>query len=105
MKRIKVNVGTDIVYETPSHPLSVAMQIKKTIDRILTLDDKEFEFSCNTSEGLEVFQFYGAKLHSNEISVLFFVNGKEVKYEEAMEDLARGKKYVEQLIGKDYDCK
>lgn len=105
IKRIKVNVGTEIIFQTPSHPLSVAMQTKKVIDKIMSLDDTDYEFSCNSREGLLVFQHYGADLHPKEISVSYFINGKKSKFEEALEDLDRGKKYVEQIIGKYNDCK
>lgn len=97
-KCIKVNVGDDIVMAAPSHPLSVAMQIKMIVDRILALDDKEFEYSCNSLEGLAVFQYYGQGVHPNEISVTYYVNGKKAKYEEAVADLERGMQYVKQLI-------
>lgn len=98
-KLIKVNVGTGIVMVSPSHPLSVAVQIKRIVDRILTLDDKEYEYSCNTIEGLAVFEFYGAERHP-ELSVQYFLNGSKVSYEKAVEDLRSGVEYVEELIGK-----
>lgn len=98
IKCIKVNVGTDVIMTSPSHPLSVSLQIKKIIDRILVLDDKDFEYSCNSLEGLAVFHYYGQKAHPKEISVMYFINGKKAKYEEAVSDLERGKQYVEQLI-------
>lgn len=98
IKCIKVNVGDDIIVMAPSHPLSIAIQVKSIIDRILALDDKEFEYSCNSLEGLAIFQHYGQGVHSKEISVMYYVNGKKATYEEAVADLERGKQYVEQLI-------
>ncbi len=98
-KCIKVNVGTDIVMSAPSHPLSVAMQIKRIIDRILALEDNEFEYSCNSLEGLAVFQHYGQDTHRKEISVVYYLNGNKAKYDEVVADLERGKQYVELLIG------
>ena len=99
-KVIRVQSGTEISMVSPSHPLMVVSQIKRVIDRILGLDETEFEYSCNSLEGLAVFQFYGMGHHSSEISVEYYLNGTQVKYEEAVADLERGKEYVEQLIGK-----
>lgn len=104
IKCIKVNVGDDIIVMTPSHPLSIAIQIKAIIDRILALDDNEFEYSCNSLDGLAVFHHYGQGSHPKEISVTYYVNGKKATYEEAVADLERGKQYVEQLIGQNNDC-
>lgn len=98
LKCIKVYVGTDIVMTAPSHPLSIAIQIKRVVDRILILEDKDFEYSVNSREAIDVFQHYGQDAHPNDILVIFFLNGKKAKYEEVIEDLERGKKYVEQLI-------
>lgn len=99
-KVIRVLAGTDISMVSPSHPLSVVSQIRKVIDRILGLEETEFEYSCNSLEGLAVFEFYGAGHHPSEISVEYYLNGSEVGYEEVVADLERGKQYVEQLIGK-----
>lgn len=99
-KVIRVLTGTDISMVSPSHPLSVVSQIRKVIDRILGLDETEFEYSCNSQEGLAVFQYYGMEHHPSEISVEYYLNGTKVGYDDAVADLERGKGYVEQLIGK-----
>lgn len=98
IKRIKVNLGTDIIVSTPTHPLSVAMQIRRVIDRILSLDDTEYEYSCNSLEGLAMFEYYGAQNHPKEISVVYFVNGAKVSYEKAKSDLERGRQFIEELL-------
>lgn len=97
-KRIKVNLGTDIVMAAPSHPYSVAIQIKRVIDRIVSLDDTEYEYSCNSLEGIKMFQYYGALQHSGEIDVWYYINGRKVSFEGAVTDLERGMKYVEEII-------
>ena len=99
-KVIRVKTGTDISMVSPSHPLSVVSQIRKVIDRILGLEENEFEYSCNSQEGLAVFQFYGMEQHPSEISVEYYLNGTKVGYEDAVADLERGRMYVEKLIGK-----
>lgn len=101
MKRIKVNVGDEIVFCSPSHPLQMALQVKRTIDRILTLSDTEFEYSCNSLEGVAMFENYGAKMHPEDIAVWYFLNGRRVKYHEAMNDLARGREYVKRITGQE----
>lgn len=101
MKRIKVNVGTDIMICAPSHPLLMATKVKRIIDKALTLPDIEHEYNCNSMEGIAMFEHYGAKAHPNEISVWYFINGRRVKYQDAMNDLARGKEYVKLITGQE----
>lgn len=99
-KHIKVYVGTDIAFSSPSHPLSMVVQIKRIIDRVLLLPDKEFEYNCNCYDGLDMFYYYGEKKHQDNIKVSFYLNGVSSTYEECIKDLSRGKEFVEQLIDK-----
>lgn len=97
-KNIKVKVGTDIAVTIPSHPLSVVLQIKKIIDRIMLLPDNEFEYSCNSVEGIMMFYHYGQLKNVENIIVSFYINGSKSTYEDAMKDLMRGKEFVKQFI-------
>ncbi len=98
IKHIKINLGTDIVMVSPSHPLTVAMQMKRVIDRILLSSDSEFEFNCNSIEVIDILHYYGERKHSANIEVLYYVNGKKVKYEDAVADLERGRDFIKNLI-------
>jgi hypothetical protein len=102
-KRIKMNVGTEVMMTSPSHPYAVALQMKRIVDRVLSLPETEYEYDCNIREGLEVVQRYGAEQHSQEIDVLYFINGARSTFEQVMTDLDRGRTYVEQLIAEEND--
>lgn len=96
-KVIRVNSGTDIVIATPSHPLSVVTQIERMVNRVLGHNEHEFEFSCNSVEGLVLFQHY-AELHKQILEVEFQINGTKSTFEESVSDLTRGMEYVERII-------
>ena len=94
-KTVKVFSGTDIVMCAPSHPVSIVLQIKRTIDRIAMSSDREFQFNCNSVEGLMMFEHYGSKVHG--LNVLYLLNGKETDYQSAIADLSRGTKLNEEI--------
>lgn len=96
MKKVKIFTGTDIALCSPSHPYSVAVQIKRIVDRIVASSDNEFQYNCNTIEGIEVFEKYGRKVKG--LNVQYFINGKPAKYPDVLEDLGRGQKYLSELI-------
>ena len=95
MKKVSVFTGTDIALCSPSHPYSVAVQIKRIVDRIVSGSDNEFQFNCNTIEGIEVFEKYGHKVKG--LKVQYYINGKPAKYPEVLEDLVRGQKFISEL--------
>lgn len=98
-KTVKVFSGTDIVMCAPSHPVSVVMQIRRTIDRIVKSSDSEFQFNCNSVEGLMMFERYGRLAHG--LNVLYLLNGKTTDYQSALADLSRGAELIEEMT-KDY---
>ena len=95
MKKVSVFTGTDIALCSPAHPYSVAVQIKRIVDRIVASSDNEFQFNCNTIEGREVFEKYGHKVKG--LKVQYYINGKSAKYPEVLEDLGRGQKFISEL--------
>ncbi len=96
MKRVKVYTGTDIALCSPSHPYTVAVQIKRIIDRIAESTDKEFEFNCNTKEGIDVFEFYGRKMKG--LKIQYYINGKPASYQDVADDFGRAQKYLSELL-------
>lgn len=96
-KVIRVNSGTDIIIGSPTHPLSVVMQIERTVSRVLNHKENEFEFSCNTLEGLDLFNHLGT-IHYSRLDVEFYLNGTKSTYEESVSDLKRGVEYVKRII-------
>lgn len=96
MKKIKVFTGSDIPLCSPSHPYSVAVQIKKIVDRIAVSSDKEFEFNCNSEEGIEMFEQYGRKIKG--LKVQYYINSKPASYQEVLDDLGRGRKLLTEIL-------
>ena len=95
-KIVKIYAGTDIVMCAPSHPVSVVLQIRRTIDRIVESKDSEFQFNCNSVEGLMMFERYGRLTHG--LNVLYLLNGKAVDYQSALADLLRGTELIEEIL-------
>ena len=96
-KKVKIFSGTDILMCTPSHPLAIVMQTKRIIDRIILSSDTEFEFNCNSVEGINVWEKYAHKM--NGLKVAYFINGKLSNYKNVIDDLQdRTNKYVESFI-------
>lgn len=95
MKKVKVYTGTDIQFCTPSHPYSVVVQIKKVIDRIVESPDTEFQFNCNSAEGIEMFEKYGRKMKG--LKVQYFVNGETATYKKVLEDFGNAQKFISEI--------
>ncbi len=95
-KTVKIFSGTDIVMCAPSHPVSVVLQIKNTIDRIVKSNDSEFQFNCNSVEGLMMFERYGRMAHG--LNVLYLLNGKATDFQSAIADISRGVELIEEII-------
>lgn len=95
-KTVKVMTGTDIPLCSPSHPYSMAVQVKRVLDRIANSTDSEFEYVCNVSAGIEVFEKYGRGVLG--LNILFHINGVESTYADVMSDMERTKEYIDKLI-------
>ncbi len=95
-KTIKVFTGTDIPFCTPSHPLSVVLQIKNVIDRIARSSESEFQYNCNSPDGIMMFELYGHKL--NGLDVQYYINGTQVKFEDVLADFARASEKAGEII-------
>ncbi len=96
MKKVKVFTGSDIPFCSPSHPYTVAVQIKRIVDRIAASSDNEFEFNCNSEEGVEMFEQYGRKVKG--LKVQYFINAKPATYQEVLDDLSRGRKFLSETL-------
>lgn len=96
MKKVNIFTGSDIALCSPSHPYSVAIQIKRIVDRIVASKDTEFQFNCNTEEGIEVFEQYGRKVKG--LKVQYYINNKTASYQEVIADLRRGRNFITELI-------
>lgn len=92
--------GSDVPICSPSHPYSVAMQTKNVIDRIhnngFGSDDEEYEFNCNSYEGVRMFETYGKM---KGLTIQFFINGRKATYEQVVADFNRGSAYVNMICG------
>lgn len=96
MKKVKIFTGSDIPFISPSHPYSLAVQIKRIVDRIVASSDTEFQYNCNTIEGIEMFEQYGRKVKG--LKVQYYINSKPATYQEVLDDLGRGRKFLTELI-------
>lgn len=96
MKEVKIFTGTEIALCTPSHPYSVAIQVKRIVDRIVDSSDTEFEYNCNSVEGIKIFEQYGHKIKG--LKVQYNINCKPATYQEVLDDLSRGEKYLSELL-------
>lgn len=95
MKKVKVFTGTDIPFCSPSHPYSVAIQIKRVVDRIVESPDSEFQFNCNSMEGIEIFELYGHK--QKGLKVQYFINGKSATFAQVLKDFGRAQKFISEI--------
>lgn len=96
MKRVKVYTGTDIPFCSPSHPFSAAVQVKRIVDRIVASADSEFEYNCNTKEGVEMFERYGHEVKG--LDVRYHINGKPATFQQVLEDFGRGLEFLTETI-------
>lgn len=96
MKKVKVFTGSDIPFCSPSHPYSVAVQVKRIVDRIAESSDNEFQYNCNNEEGIEVFEQYGRK--AKGLHIQYFINSKPATYQEVLDDFDRGRKYLTEML-------
>ncbi len=95
-KTVKVFTGTDIPMTAPSHPVSVVMQLKRVVDRIAAGSDTEFEFNCNSIDGITMFEQYGRRVHG--LNITYYINGKLSSFEETISDLSRGSLLIDEII-------
>lgn len=95
MKKVKVLTGTDIPFCTPSHPYSMVVQIKRVIDRIAESPDDEFQYNCNSVEGVKMFELYGRKLRG--LKVQYYINGKTSTFAQVLEDFDRADKFISEI--------
>ena len=95
-KTIKVFTGTDIPFCSPSHPISVVLQIKNVIDRIARSSESEFQYNCNSPEGVKMFELYGHKKNGFEIQ--YHINGVRVKFEDVLADFARASEKIDEIL-------
>lgn len=96
MKKVKVFTGTDIPICSPSHPYAVAVQVKRIVDRIADSKDNEFQYNCNSEEGIEVFEQYGRKVKG--LHIQYYINSKPATHQEVLDDLGRGRKYLTETL-------
>lgn len=94
-KVVKVMTGTDIPLCSPSHPYAMAVQVKKVLDRISKSADSEFEYSCNSPAGIEVFEKYGRGVLG--LTIIYYINGAKASHEAVKADMERATEYVNQL--------
>lgn len=95
IKTVKVMTGTDIVLCSPSHPYTVAVQVKNVLDRIVRSADMEFEFNCNILSGIMMFEDYGHKKLALDIQ--YYINGAKSSYQDVVTDMKRGEEFVKQV--------
>lgn len=96
MKKVKVFTGTDIPICSPSHPFAVAVQVKRIVDRIADSKDNEFQYNCNSEEGIEVFEQYGRKVKG--LKIQYYINSKPATLQEVLDDLGRGRKFITETL-------
>ena len=95
MKKVKVLTGTDIPFCTPSHPYSMVVQIKRVIDRIVESRDDEFQYNCNSVEGVKMFELYG---HNQKgLKVQYYINGKPSTFAQVLEDFGRADGFLSEI--------
>lgn len=95
MKKVKVLTGTDIPFCTPSHPYSMVVQIKRVIDRIVESRDDEFQYNCNSVEGVKMFELYGRK--QKGLKVQYYINGKPSTFAQVLEDFGRADGFLSEI--------
>lgn len=95
MKNVKVLTGTDIPFCTPSHPYSMVVQIKIVIDRIVESRDDEFQYNCNSVEGVKMFELYGRK--QKGLKVQYYINGKPSTFAQVLADFGRADKFLSEI--------
>lgn len=94
IKTVKVMTGTDIVFCSPTHPYTVAVQIKRVLDRIARSADMEFEFNCNAPAGIQMFEEYGRR--KLQLDIQYYINGIRAKFDDVISDMRRGDEFVKQ---------
>lgn len=87
MKVLKVNTGTDIVFATPSHPVSAVLQTERFMQKIVQSPDNDFEVNTNSMLVVEIID---ALAKVNNIKIKYFINGKKATCSEVLSDLKRG---------------
>lgn len=92
---VKVMTGTDIPFCAPSHPYTVAVQIKRMLDRIAQSADMEFEFNCNMPAGILMFEEYGHRKLMFDIQ--YYINGERASFQDVVSDMNRGDEFVKQV--------
>ena len=95
MKKVKVLTGTDIPFCTPSHPYSMVVQIKRVIDRIVESWDDEFQYNCNSVDGVKMFELYGRK--QKGLKVQYYINGKPSTFAQVLEDFGRADGFISEI--------
>lgn len=95
MKKVKVLTGTDIPLCAPSHPYSIVVQIKRVIDRIAESRDDEFQYNCNSVEGVKMFELYGRK--QKGLKVQYYINGKPSTFAQVLEDFGRADDFLSEI--------
>lgn len=95
MKKVKVLTGTDIPFCAPSHPYSMVVQIKRVIDRIAESRDDEFQYNCNSVEGVKMFELYGRK--QKGLKVQYYINGKPSTFAHVLEDFGRADDFLSEI--------
>ncbi len=95
MKKVKVLTGTDIPFCTPSHPYSMVVQIKRVIDRIVESWDDEFQYNCNSVDGVKMFELYGRK--QKGLKVQYYINGKPSTFAQVLEDFGRADGFLSEI--------
>lgn len=95
IKTVKVMTGTDIHFSSPSHPYTVAVQIKRVLDRIARSADMEFEFNCNIPTGIKMFEAYGRQ--KLMLDIQYYINGARASFDDVISDMMRGEDFVKQV--------
>lgn len=95
IKTVKVMTGTDIPFCSPSHPYTVAVQIKRVLDRIARNADMEFEFNCNIPTGIKMFETYGRR--KLMLDIQYYINGTQASFDDVISDMMRGEDFVKQV--------
>ena len=95
IKTVKVMTGTDIPFCSPSHPYTVAVQIKRVLDRIARNADMEFEFNCNIPTGIKMFEAYGRQ--KLMLDIQYYINGTQASFDDVISDMMRGEDFVKQV--------
>ena len=95
MKKVKVLTGTDIPFCTPSHPYSMVVQIKRVIDRIVESWDDEFQYNCNSVDGVKMFELYGR--NQKGLKVQYYINGKPSTFAQVLEDFGRADGFLSEI--------